>query len=237
MTENVYLHLGDLGDVIAALPTIKALGRGKLVICPPSGAKNQGRESLRGTRFNAISPLLEAQPYLSGVEWSDEVPANVTHDFSKFRQGYIPGESLADWQARHMRVKIDTSEPWLTARRSGQSIGRTIIARSVRYHNDGFPWFAVLGKFRDIMFVGLKEEYEAFQRQHGANVEFRPTKDLLELAELINGASQFVGNQSCPFWIAAGLGVPIIQEGWAHSPNSQIHRKNTKYLIRGPFQI
>lgn len=219
-----------MGDIVAALPTMRSLGGGDIVISSPSG--NQGRESLLGDRFESLRMLLEAQPYIGKVEWNDS-PDGVTHDFSGFRVEQQYGESLLDWQARYVGVKA-SSDPWLMAIRSPASIGRTVIARSPRYHNPGFPWNAVLSKHRNALFVGLRSEHEEFIRTVG-RVDFQPTNNLLELAEVINGANLFVGNQSCPFWIAAGLGVPLIQESWPHSPNSQIPRKNAKYLIRGPF--
>lgn len=232
MSNRVFKHTGDLGDIVAALPSIRALGGGNIVICPQG--TGQGRESLKGARFESIKPLLEAQPYIGRVEWQD-TPQECTHDFSGFRVNQQYGENLLDWQGRFMGV-TPSHDPWLTCIRSGKSLGRTVIARSQRYHNPGFPWHVVLHKHRNCLFVGLESEHFEFCRTVG-RVEFMPTNNLLELAEVIAGANLFVGNQSCPYWVAAGLGVPIIQESWPHSPNSQVHRPNAKYLIRGPFSL
>lgn len=233
MTRNRFLHRGDLGDVIAALPTMKALGGGDIIIGPQIG-KDQGRESLKGSRFDAIRPLLEAQNYIGNVSYNDD-PKDFTHDFTHFRNNFQVGENLLDWQARHIGIQVP-SDPWLTALRSPKSIGRTVVARSLRYRNPGFPWHAVMAKHRNCLFVGTEEEYKDFSRSV-KRIDFEPTKDLLELAEIIGGSHLFVGNQSCPFWIAAGLGVALIQEVWAHSPNSQVKRPNARYLMRGPFSL
>jgi len=233
-TRNVFCHSGDLGDIIAALPSMRALGGGDIVIGPLLDGQFKGRESMKGARFDAIKPLLEEQPYIVSVTWEDS-PKAFTHDFRDFRQQEQYGESLVDWQARYLGVTVST-DPWLTCRRSEKSIGRAVIARSMRYRNPGFPWSAVLHKYKERIFVGLKEEYDDFKRNN-RGVEFVPTSNLLELAEVINGADIFIGNQSCPFWIAAGLGQRLIQEGWPQQPNSQIKRANTQYLIRGPFSL
>lgn len=225
-------HSADFGDIIASLPCLRALGGGDIVIGPHF--HNQGRETLKGDRFDALRPLLEAQPYVGKVEWQDE-PRGFSHDLRMFREGGQHAESLLSWQARHLGLTV-SEDPWLAAVRSPLSLGRTVIARSLRYQNPGFPWNAVLAKHRKPLFVGTKEEHEAFLRTAGY-AEYCPTKDLLELAQVIGGASLFVGNQSCPFWIAAGLGVAIIQETWERDPNSQIRRANTRYLMRGPFTI
>lgn len=230
---NRFLHRGDLGDAVAALPTMKALGGGD-VLFVPHGAKGQGRESIEGARFEAIKPLLEAQPYIGRVEWSD-TPLPCSHDFSDFRTGEIRGESLLDWQARYLGVSAST-DPWLTALRSPVSIGRTVVARSLRYRNPGFPWHAVMSKHKNCLFVGTGDEHQDFCRSI-KRIDFAPTSNLLELAEIISGAHLFVGNQSCPFWIAAGLGVQLIQEVFPQSPNSQVRRANARYLMRGPFSL
>lgn len=230
---NRFLHRGDFGDAIAALPTMKALGGGD-VLFVPHGARGQGRESIQGARFETIKPLLEAQPYIGKVEWSD-TPQPCSHDFSDFRRDERPGESLLDWQARYFGITVP-ADPWLTALRSPTGIGRTVIARSLRYRNPGFPWHVVMAKHKSCLFVGSEDEHKDFCRTI-RQVEFAPTKNLLELAEIIGGAHLFVGNQSCPFWIAAGLGVGLIQETFPQSPNSQVRRPNARYLMRGPFSL
>lgn len=231
---NVFVHSGDIGDIIAALPTISALGGGDIIITERLDGKMKGRESMKGSRFEAIQPLLEAQPYIGNVSWQD-APARFTHDFRDFRNDEQYGESLLDWQARYLGVEASTA-PWLQCRRSPVSLGRPVIARSLRYQNPGFPWNVVLSRHKNPIFVGLPEEHAAFEKT-GNRAEFIETKNLLECAEIIAGADIFIGNQSAPFWIAAGLGVRLIQEGWPQQPNSQVRRPNARYLIRGPFSL
>lgn len=226
-------HSGDIGDIIACLPSIRAMGGGHLGVFD---RKTIQRESMRGARYEALKPLLEVQPYIHGVSWDDE-PEEGIYDFSTFRHDFILEENLADWQARHLNIRI-SHDPWITCVRSPKSIGRTVVARSLRYHNRDFPWRAIIAKHRkDILFVGLPEEHKAFQITNGTIVEHCPTENLLELAEIINGSDRFYGNQSCPFWIAAGLGVPIVQEVWQQGPNSIIPRKNARYLMRPPYNL
>lgn len=230
----VYGHAGDLGDCIASLATIRAMGScGDIAIFERPGSH---RESMRGARYEALKPLLEAQPYIGSVEWSNE-PVATPYDFSTFRHDFVAGENLAEWQARHVGVTI-TMDPWLVARRSEKGIGRTIVARSMRYQNRDFPWRRLVAEHRNkILFVGLPEEHKAFQVSNGAIVEYCSTGNLLELAEIINGADLFIGNQSCPFWIAAGLGVPLIQEVYPLAQNSIVKRRNARYFNRPPFPI
>lgn len=230
---HTFGHAGDLGDIVASLPCVRAVGGAHFVISP---RENGPREPMRGARYEAIRPLLEAQPYVSGVEWRD-APGEITHDLSDFRQDFKRDENLADWQARHLSLKISL-EPWLLAFRSERSLGKVVFARSTRYLNYNFPWRRLIAEHnRKSIFVGTSEEHRAFQISQGCVVEYVPTKNLLELAEIIAGASLFVGNQSCPFWIAVGLGVPLIQESWPQGPNSVIKRLNAKYCLHQPFNL
>jgi len=232
-----FAHDGDLGDVVASLPSIRALGGGRLVITlrDPSRPGGPTRESMQGARFNAIKPLLEAQPYITSVEWMDSFD-KPTHDFRTFRNDPILGESLAHWQARHLGVEIST-EPWLTVPVSDRAKGRPVIARSLRYHSRWRMWNTILKAHPDALFVGLREEYLHLSSTTQVKFEHAPTADLLELASIIAGCKLFIGNQSCPWWIAFALGVPTIQEVFPHSPNSRIERAGARYFDEPPFEL
>lgn len=229
MTRS-FFHTGDIGDIIAVLPTIRALGGGELVI----GYKPNGqRESLRGARFEALVPLLLAQSYISGVRWGDARLGCL--DFSRFRETPDNGMSLAHHQADYAGEVEISVEPWLTADPIPHA--RPVIARSARYHNLDFPWREVLRKLENPIFVGLPQEHAAFCSFTGTNIEHVRCENLLQLARTIAGGSVFVGNQSAPFWIAAGLGGRCVQETWIDGPNSTIHRKGMFYPIRMGYDI
>lgn len=231
MNKRAIFHSGDLGDVIAALPAIRQLGGGRVLI-----GNGFCRESMKGARFEAVRPLLELQPYVTGVEWSDERP-NHAHDLANFRQDYRRGESLAHWQARHLGLDpLDTS-PWLTVKPNSAHRGRVVFARSPRYANGFYPWFALLKRYPDALFVGSPAEHAAFQTEFTCKVQHAPTGNLLELAQIIAGARLFCGNQSCPWWIAAGLGVTAFQETWLHDSNSRIERHNAHYMLQPLFNL
>lgn len=142
LSGNVFFHTGDLGDIIAALPAIRSLGGGYLILGNRHG--RGGREQMNQARFNVIAPLLDVQPYLTGVEFLDDAPAVrhgtdrtdetnkdlksiVTHDFTRFREHRPPeakrpdgslghggaGYNLATWQGSYFGVKEVDLSPWL----------------------------------------------------------------------------------------------------------------------------
>ncbi len=227
--QNVFLHHGDLGDIIAFLAVIKSLGGGKIVLSP---SDNNQREGLRGRRFDAIRPLLEAQEYVSGVEWS-EYPLRITHDTTGFRRivNASASENLISIHARYLGVQSPT-DPWLNAQPSPLSYGKTIAARTPRYNNPVFPWKTLAAKRGDDwLFVGLPEEHQDFEREVCRQINYAPTKTLLDVAELIAGSRGYIGGQSSPCWIALGLGVEVIQETCPWAQTAIVNRHNAWYIL------
>jgi hypothetical protein len=226
-----FFHTGDLGDIIASLPIVRDLGGGIFTIGDIHMQRGLGRrETMEGARYEAIKPLLEAQPYIREVKW-EKSPSIVSHDFSTFRCiRNCHGSTIADWQARHLHIpKVDYT-PWLTVSPSLASKGRVIVARSSRYHEDEFPWPDILKFFGDrALFVGLDFEHAAFEDEFKVKVEHAQTANLLEVAQAIAGAAMTVVNQTSTFWIACGLGVPIIQETCHRVVDSVVRRPNALY--------
>ena len=232
---NAFAHSGDLGDIIASLPAVRALGGGRFVITPNDPSSGATRESMQGARFDAIKPLLAAQPYIESVEWMDSFD-DPTHDFRTFRNDPIRGESLAHWQARHIGAEISTA-PWLTVPISHRAKSRVVIARSARYHSRWRIWDTLFKAYPNPIFVGLREEYLHLSSTTQVKFEHAATTDLLELASIIAGCALFAGNQSCPWWIAFALGVPTIQEVFPLEPNSRIERAGATYFDEPPFEL
>jgi len=228
------LHSGDLGDIIAALPILKQLGGGNIILTDAPPNARGPRATMKGRRFDVLSPLLRAQLYVHEVTWMDE-PEGITHDLTTFRvHRWLKGETLTDWQARTLGLSPDDySGGWLTVPKV-ESNGHVVMARSPRYHNYFFPWDQLVRNYPTAIFVGFEDEYNALRlATQWKPLKWHPTYDLLELAELIAGAKLTICNQSAPFWIAAGLGVPLIQETYEQHPNSIIKRDNAIYTLTG----
>ena len=94
-----FLHSGCLGDAIAALPTIRQLGGGHLIVTQKGNPR-----LLRGPRYEALKPLLEIQPYLRSVTWEEDAPF-CDYDFTDFRRIHAPKVSIAETHARYMSVQ------------------------------------------------------------------------------------------------------------------------------------
>lgn len=207
---NTFWHWGQLGDIVYSLPTIRALGGGRLII------------ATRGERFEFIAPLLRAQSYIESVESDPRgrmedwgyTPPGVTHDLNTYRLTATEEDMcrthIATLAGRTFGLEIDPRVRWLE-RHPDWECGRsqiTVVARSPRYHHPRgrAAWAVLLGSLEGAACVGLPEEAADLGVPH------RPVRDALELAKVIYEGLVFVGNQSFPLAVAIGLGVVHVVE-------------------------
>ena len=218
-----YFHAGDLGDIIYALPVVRAMGGGVLHLMDDRGLSMHG---MTRERFDAIAPLLRVQPYVQDVR-PDAIPRPTDPatipvvDLNRFRfsgQDFVQ-TFLADTHLNTWGLPLaERSTAWLHVARP-RRVRPVVLARSIRYHNHAFPWRRVLDQYGPhAMFVGTPAEHAAFVSTFG-DVEYVHTPTLLGAAQVIAAASLFIGNQSCPLAIAHGLKKPAVVEVCLACPN------------------
>lgn len=218
---------GDLGDLCLSLPVVRHFGGGIMYL----ETAKYTREPMTPQRIKLIEPLLRAQPYISDVRpWRGEPCDYNLNDFrAVMGRSHKAGKgfqtALVDWFLDTFQVpRTAKDEPWLTV--EAIRVKPVVFSRSGPgrrpehvYHNSQFPWHRVWQKYgRDAVFVGLPEEHEEFCATCG-EVDYQPTEDLLQVAQVIAGADLFVGNQSCPHAIAESLKKRIVLEVWKQGPN------------------
>jgi hypothetical protein len=223
-----WLHPGDIGDAIAALPVIREQGGGHLIFRNhPEATTCRFYREIKGPKFESLKPLLESQDYILSVRYHDRDSAD--YDMTHFRVKYVPERTLTEAHEEYLGFPRSDMSPWLKVEPAAETKDRVIVARSSRYHTQGFPWKEYADKYGDrMLFIGHHEEHSDFQRLVGRTVELAVTPDFLRIARLIAGSELFIGNQSAPFWVAAGLGHPLIQERW--NLDSTIPRDNALYI-------
>jgi len=221
-SKLAFSHSGDLGDIIYALPSIKALGGGSLTLT--SNARTRVPMTLE--RARVITPLLEAQPYISEVRFSpSKVEAKSFDPFVDKLIGdeYQYGESSANIMAKVVGADPKcTEKAWLTVDHPIMIKGKPIVInRSLRYRNHLFSWDKIRDYYgKKAIFVGLRDEYELFMQEvKWKGLEFFKTENLMEVARLIAGCSFFFGNQSAPYAIAEGLKKNRCQEVFKVRPD------------------
>lgn len=233
--RKVFLHTGHIGDIIAFLPTFQKLEGTTLLV-----QDGEYMAPMKGFKFNSMKPLLESQ----GIEATmDSTGLCVDVDVSGWRLCYDDNVSLLDAQARFLKVvprktgHMEITEPWIKVDENPDGKGRVVINRSLRYHNDQFPWQRIVDKYRDrAVFIGTDEEHADFCFKFGSIDRYK-TENCLEVARMINACDLFVGNQSSSFWIAAALRKPLIQEVFLPAPNSIVKYESAVYLFDDKIRL
>ena len=232
MTKQNFTTMGTFGDTIYSLCLIKMLGGGDMYVkldaldnfCQTViGWPNAGGASGRYTQqdYDMLEPLLKAQDYLNSVQiWKgeeDNCPQLVNH----WRMHVIKGWQGNQTECYALTLGMDIHDPiiknqllhtpWLTPVEPVRIPGKTILVnRTARYlygePSDEWATWIDNGLGETAAFVGSPEEHADFEELFKTKIHYHKTKDLLELAQVIQGCEQFIGNQSVALSIAIGLG-------------------------------
>jgi len=224
--EISFLHSGHLGDVINALPVLKELSKnhkcslflqvGKPLEEHIKGYKHEGDEIYMTKKMvDLVMPLLKNQNYLDKVEEYNDQSVDV--DLDLFRK--IPMNFNLDeirWYFHLTGVHTDLSMQYLFANEHPTIKNKIVIMRSTRRKNK-FINYKFMSKYKNILFLGLKDEYEDLKTEI-PNLEFYDCRDFLEAAQIIRSSKFFIGNSSLGFTIAEGLKIPRIMESYPDFP-------------------
>lgn len=238
---KTFKHSGNLGDIIYSLPTIIALGGGKLYIgngtgnlgvsdgCPPPYPMTE-------ILVLQIIDLLKLQPYLSDVKpYGNE---KVDYNLDKFREHYPSDDHLAEWHLKTFGVKFNLGRAWLE-NIEPRYVNDIIISHSGRYitHYNKFNWGALKGYEDRCAFIGFEKEHLKFKKYTGLDIKIHPVKSLIEFAQIIKGGKVYIGNQSLGFAFAEALKCPRVVEICYFDSNCMPQTTNgyiqlTKRLLR-----
>lgn len=230
---TTFLHSGDMGDIVYALPTIRELGGGELLLDTSGGNSNPhvrrqtdvgGRDRLKFDEeaYNFLAPLIEVQPYIESVRKWDG--GKVDYDLNEFRD-YLtdPEVNLCYAHARAMKVDFAARRHWLDLPgEPAKKIYDLVCARCLRY-TTAYNWWEMLAAFtknHSVVFLGTDLEWEVFQHLFpGWRVERVVVDTALELAMTIEAGHSFLANQTLAMAIAVGLGANFTMEVFPAAPN------------------
>lgn len=208
--ERWFSHTGAMGDIIYALHAIKAAGGGSLYV--HHDASIRPAHYMTPRHAAALGPLVEAQPYITHFELTEDWPT-ATHRLDTFRDVGFFDNNLILLHHRALGLEsVPKYEPWLTVP-DPKRVAPVVIFRSHRYRNrEGEAiWKQIHEKYPDKIFLGLPKEHADYEDRFGP-VPYYPTKNLLEAAQIISGADLICGNQTSLFAIATGLGKRTVLE-------------------------
>jgi hypothetical protein len=202
--------------------------------------QHKGRFTVKD--YEMLLPLLQRQSYIKEVRQWHQGDAEPDVDLDEFRRVLYRSFEGNILQAYHIALDMpfglqDEQTPWLEADAIEEA--PVVITRSFRYRpsNGEAGWKDLIdtGMIEgNSVFIGIPSEHEDFEKTFGIKVPFRPVNDFLEMANIINGAELFVGNQGFAYSLAIGLGKTTVLEVNKlvplHMSECVFQRTNTQYF-------
>lgn len=235
-----FLHCGDLGDIIFSLPTIKALGGGKLYLDELGGLNHSlvkwaDRQS---TKLNAIScnqllEVLETQDYIKSWEIIQyDGKTKFDYDLNQFRK-HIKYNNLAKSHLAVFNLDLNLANTkWIDGISPKKLDKKYLISRSVRYHGNFSYWEGVLPLIKDdCYFIGFAKEHEIFEYTFGHKVPHYTTYRIKDLIEVIAGAEYFICNQGFPHALAEAMNIPLKCEVYRVYPSAVFENKSSSTYV------
>jgi hypothetical protein len=218
---KTFLISGDMGDVVYAIPTIKACGGGRLYLDASGGAgdsfvqaqlKVLGQPRLRFSDRSVafISSLVSA----CGIEaalWSGE-PVDV--NLNAFRTMISSGESIPTAISKAAGLYLTSFDPWISVDKVPVIDGLVVsCSRSFRHTPNHLFWMqSAQSLSASAVFLGTDLEHSVMEEVLQRPIRHQKCSTALETAGVIASTNTFVGNISLPMAIAEGLGMTRVVE-------------------------
>jgi len=232
---NKFKHSGTFGDLIYGLAMTKHFGGGEFYLHlnqvdwigqhyygSAPDPFHQGRMTEKDFEF--MSSFMNCQTYIEKFDIMKS-DTEITHNLDRFRPFFVghPANYINTYcmafGIRDNSVQNKISDgPWITVDEpvsvpnKPYVINRTARGFSPPGLNPKWTELKNQGIDEQAIFVGLPKEYEDFKKLSGWNLDYFSTKNMLDLAKVIAGCKQFIGNQSVALSIAQGLRVPYMFE-------------------------
>ena len=212
-----FFHSGHVGDIITSLAVIKKLSLthecnlfinlNKKISYDYNNHPGNGF-FMNQKLFNNLEPLLKCQKYLKTIKIYDN--ENIHVNLDHFRALPVKLINPPRYYFHLLGEKADLSKPFIDVTGHEKIKNKIVVIRSFRFRNE-FISYRFLKDYDNILFIGLKSEYEDFIK-YVPNAEFYDCKNFLEMAQIIKSSKFFIGNQSLGYAIADGLNIPRILE-------------------------
>lgn len=183
-----------------------------------------GSSMINQYAFDMLKPLILAQDYINSFQpWNGE---QIVVDLDKHRERHLgmPYGSIHRWLGFvYPDMQCDLSERWL---QPNGDIGtwqdtesKILVNMTSRYRKPYLSYWFLQEYQSELLFVGLPEEHETFNKQWGLEIKHYQVKDFNQLAYAINSCRFFLGNQSMCYAIAEAMKVPRLLEVCEYAPN------------------
>lgn len=250
----IFKHGCNVGDLIASLPGIKqvceTLGQKAIIYQQLNvlahyyeGAThpviNNGQQvCMNQTMFDMVKPLILSQDYIEDFQEYTGQKTTVNLDVIRDKCFVnMPYGMIQSWiMMAYPDMATDLSRPWLLNIAPDPLLqGKVVLNYTERYRNMMIEYFFLKKYQENLVFAGTDKEHAIFCNKWKLEMPYLKVDNFLDLAQCINGAKFFAGNQSSCWNIANALGKPRILEMCNFAPNCQpfVGEDNFGYLHQG----
>jgi hypothetical protein len=217
-------HSGGAGDIVYSIPALLSLVTQRRIerVTYYLQLNQEVRYSdwhplgnlLLDAGFAArLKPLLLAQPAIQAVEIYAGQTVDVDFDvFRRLPMNYAT-YSIPRWYFLFViGTNWDLSRPWLDVAPDSRFKDAVLVGRNPRLQSP-FIRYDFIDKFADeVVFVGVRREFEEFRLQCPRCTRFYEAPDFLELASVLAGCRFYVGNQGFIYTLAEALKIRRLLE-------------------------
>ena len=165
--------------------------------------------------LNLFLPLMKKQKFIHKVEKYNNQEIDINFDIFRTLPVNIHFNSPR-WYFHITGIQVDLADPYLYVDPHEKVKNKIVIHRTFRHRNQ-FINFKFLENYKDLIFIGTKDEYEDLKKDI-KNLEIYDCKDYLDMARVIKACKFFIGNQSVAYPMAEALKVPRILEAEPNFP-------------------
>jgi len=219
-----FYHSGEIGDILYSLKAIQRVGGHLYVnrdLLVNVDLKRQKlvwpNKPFDVNHFNFLSPLINKQSYIKSFQM--QTPESIDYNLNDFRKTIFEYEDInfADLFVKSCNFNVDKNDghkPWIYCDSNYKK--RISVIRVKRRNNPNFPWKTIARTYHsEMLFLGTKQEHEDFTNFVKYDVEHFDNSNLLEISEVINGSSVFIGNCTSLTVCAEALKKNMIYESEA----------------------
>lgn len=227
---------GGCGDLVYSIPVMKKMGVTHVYV------KESWYKHPHHSLYSVMKNLLEMQgfevfPIAGGYDPMVYEPGlQVDFDMDRFR--LIKGAGQ-----KHIMVRMfqafdltanNWNRPWLNVSgfpENEPDVEYSLIHLTPRWRdNSRVNWKKVVRSIRGkVYFIGFQEEHASFCQQADC-IEYFPTDNILQMAQLIRDCRALYCNQSVGLTLAQGLGKPYFLELKPGKSNTRMYTKNENIL-------
>lgn len=234
-----FKHLANCGDLLSCLPTMKKyweLTGKRVVICQqlnnpaayPIGSQHPMKDdtgkfvSMNKRMLELVTPLLEHQQYIAGVE--EYVGQEINVDLDIIRQKCfvnLPFGAIQTWpMLAYPDLGYDLTLPWIDVDGYREEYkDKILINFTDRYRNHIVNYFFLKEYEASLLFAGTQRERDEFCEQWKLDIPLLEVKNFLELAVIMKSCKFLLSNQSMCWNLAEGMKAPRILELSLNAPN------------------